>query len=135
MQDTLMAPPGEYEPTWQLPDTAVKPGPSQYIPAPQARQAPCPVNGWYEPGLQGVQVMALAPPPEYDPTWHSPETTDSPSCAQYLPGSQGVQEDVFAPEGEYDPAGHHPEMAVSPVPEQYFPGSQGLQPFESAVFW
>ena len=79
--------------------------------------------------------MAVAPPPEYDPTWHSPETTDIPSCAQYLPGSQGVQEDVFAPETEYDPAGHHPEKVVNPVSEQYFPGSQVLQLLESAASW
>ncbi len=71
--------------------------------------------------------MAVAPPAENDPTWHSPETTDSPSCAQYLPGSQAVQEDVLAPDAEYDPAGHHPEMAVNPVPAQYFPASQGVQ--------
>jgi len=79
--------------------------------------------------------MAVAPPAENDPTWHSPETTDSPSCAQYLPGSQAVQEDVLAPEAEYDPAGHHPEMAANPVPAQYFPGSQGVQPLASAALW
>ncbi len=80
-------------------------------------------------------MTAVAPPAENDPTWHSPDTTDSPSCAQYLPGSQAVQEDVLAPEAEYDPAGHHPEMAVKPVPAQYFPGSQGVQPLEPAAFW
>lgn len=77
--------------------------------------------------------MAVAALAENDPTWHSPETADSPSCAQNLPASQEVHAEVLAPEGEYDPAGHQPEMAVSPAPTQYFPGSHGLQPLESVV--
>ena len=80
-------------------------------------------------------MTAVAPPAENDPTWHSPVTTDIPSCAQYLPGSQAVQEDVLAPEGEYEPAGHQPDMAVNPVPAQYFPGSHGLQLLASIASW
>ncbi len=93
------------------------------------------MNGWYSPGLHGVHVMAVALLAEKEPTWHSPETAASPSCAQNLPGSQGVQEDVLAPEGEYEPAGHQPDMAVNPVPAQYFPGSHDLQLLASVASW
>ena len=123
---TMMAPPDEYEPIWQLPVTAVKPWPPQYMPSLHDKHAPWPAKGWYEPRLHGLQVMAIALLAEDEPAWHSPVTADSPSCAQYLPGSQGVQKEVLAPEGEYDPAGHQPEVAVNPVRAQCFPGSQGL---------
>ena len=112
------APPKEYDPALQGPVGALRPNEAQYMPAKHGKHDDCPVIFCCIPTEQAMQEAETAPPVEYEPAWHEPETDPRPDVAQYLPESHRVHMSDDAPPGEYVPIRHKPLTVVRPVDKQ-----------------
>ena len=91
VQVTDVAPPKEYDPALQGPVGLPSPKDAQYMPGKHDEHDDCPVTFCWVPTGQATQAEETAPPVEYEPAWHVPDTEPSPEEAQYLPGSQDLQ--------------------------------------------
>ena len=100
VHESADAPLIEYDPALQGPVGALRPRDAQYIPAEHGAHEDCPVMFCSVPTGQGRHVTETAPPVEYEPAWHGPDTDPSPDVAQYLPGSHRVHMADDAPPGE-----------------------------------
>ena len=81
MHADVAAPPLLWEPAAQLPVTAVRPVPAQYMPGVHGEAAVRPVEGQKAPAVQGVGARIAG-------------------CGQKLPAGQGVQDGEAAPPEE-----------------------------------
>ena len=118
VQAAAVAPPKEYEPALQGPVGLLSPKDPQYMPGKHGAHDDCPVTFCCVPTGQATQAAEAAPPVEYEPVWHKPDTDPSPEDAQYLPGSHRVHIADDAPPGEYVPIWHRPLTAARPVDKQ-----------------